>query len=804
MSTLVKIRISDIAKDFGVSNKVVMGILSDRGLPPKSPAKVLDSNELNILFNELTAKNQVADLEAALKKTVVAAPEAPKKPEAPEAKQPAKQEEKPAAPQAHPATQEARPAPQAQPNRPAQNNNSNNNNSNNNNNGNNQPRQPAQQQRKPERRYVDTRGSSVDMSRYDEKLDRLAGDKDEKTNDTGKQKIKKSADRNKGQSFGNKRRAEEQEKMRRLQREVQKKAPVKVSIPDEISVGELASRLKKTASEVIKALMKMGVMAAVSEVIDFDTASLVAMEFGAKIEREVHLTVEERLFDEHEDTEDELQLRTPVVVVMGHVDHGKTSLLDAVRKTRVTAGEAGGITQHIGAYQVDVGGRLITFLDTPGHAAFTSMRARGASVTDVAILVVAADDGIMPQTIEAINHAKAANVPIIVAVNKCDKYTANPDHVIQQLMEYDLIPEEFGGDTVVARISALTGMGIPELLEMVILVSDMRELKANPNRPALGNVIEAKLDKNRGPVATLLIQNGTLKTGDLIIAGKAIGHVRAMTNDKGLKIASAGPSVPVEIIGLDETPGAGEKFHVIKDERLARELVVERKQKERDANTSAAQSLTLADLFTHLKEGELKDLNIILKADVQGSVEAIKKSLEELSNDEVRVKVIHGGVGAVNENDIMLASASNAIVIGFNVRPDINTRNSAEQKGIDIRLHRVIYEAIEEVKDAIKGMLAPKFKEDLLGTAEVRQVFKVTGVGAIAGCMVKDGKVQRAAKVRIVRDGVVVHEGEISSLRRFKDDVREVATGFECGIGIERYTDVKVGDIIENFVMVQI
>ncbi|MBQ5973970.1 MAG: translation initiation factor IF-2, partial [Oscillospiraceae bacterium] len=665
-----------------------------------------------------------------------------------------------------------------------------------------QPRQP-QQQRKPERRYVDTRGSSIDMSKYDEKIDRLVTDKEVNTGDRSKQKINKKGDK-RPQNFGTKRRAEEQEKMRRLQREVQKKTQLKVSIPDEIAVGELASRLKKTGSEVVKALMKMGVMASVSEVVDFDTASLVAMEFGAKVEHEVHLTIEERLFDESEDKAEDLVVRTPVVVVMGHVDHGKTSLLDAVRKTNVAGGEAGGITQHIGAYQVEINGRTITFLDTPGHAAFTSMRARGASVTDVAILVVAADDGVMPQTVEAINHAKAANVPIVVAVNKCDKHGADPDRVIQQLMEYELVPEEYGGDTVVARISALTGQGIPELLEMVLLVADMRELKANPKRPAYGTVIEAKLDKNRGPVATLLVQNGTLKTGDLVLAGKAVGHVRAMVSDKGSRIGTAGPSVPVEIMGLDETPGAGEKFHVIKDERMARELVEQRRSAERDANTSAAQSMTLADVFTHMKEGELKELCIILKADVQGSVEAIKKSLEELSNEEVRVRVIHSGVGAVNENDVMLASASNAIIIGFNVRPDINTRASAEQKGIDIRLHRIIYECIDEVKSAIKGMLAPKFKEDLLGTAEVRQVFKVTGVGTIAGCMVKDGKVQRAAKVRIVREGIVIHEGEISSLRRFKDDVREVATGFECGIGIERYTDVKVGDIIENFVMIQI
>ena len=488
---------------------------------------------------------------------------------------------------------------------------------------------------------------------------------------------------------------------------------------------------------------------------------------------------------------------------MGHVDHGKTSLLDAIRKTHVVAGEAGGITQHIGAYQIKANGRMITFLDTPGHAAFTSMRARGASVTDVAILVVAADDGVMPQTIEAINHAKAANVPIIVAVNKMDKPSADPDRVLRQLTEHDLLPEEWGGDTVICKVSATTGMGLPELLEMILLVSDMQELKANPNREASGAVIEARLDKNRGAVATLLVQNGTLHVGDLVIAGTSVGRVRAMTNDKGQKINTAGPSMPVEIIGLDEAPGAGDHFRVATDERMARELVEERKQKEREASTSVAK-MSLQDLFANIKDGSVKDLNIILKADVQGSAEALKASLEELSNDEVRVRIIHAGVGAINENDIMLASASNAIVIGFNVRPDINTRTSAEQKGIDMRMYRVIYECIDEVKSAIKGMLAPKFKEEILGTAEVRQVFKVSGVGTIAGCMVKDGKVQRAAKVRIVRDGVVIHEGEISSLKRFKDDAREVATGYECGIGIDRFNDVKEGDIIENYLMVQI
>ena len=777
-----------MAKDFDVRNKVIIQILSEHGEVPKSPAKVLEAEELNLIFNVITKNNEVGDIEEALNQTRAAAPEAPTAAEQPaevvaaesepaQAEAPkAESEEKPAV------SQPVQPAPAAAP----------------------QPAKPkqSQPQRKPERRYVDTRNSNVDMSKFDEHVDALVPEKVANVG-AGKQKIKKAPDK-KPANFSQKRRIEEQEKMRRLQMEVRKKTVLKVSIPDEISVGELASRLKKTGAEVVKQLVKLGVMASVSEIIDFDTASLVAMEFGAKIEHEVHLTIEERLFDDHADQESDLQPRDPVVVVMGHVDHGKTSLLDAIRKTHVVAGEAGGITQHIGAYQIEANKRIITFLDTPGHAAFTSMRARGASVTDVAILVVAADDGVMPQTVEAINHAKAANVPIIVAVNKMDKPSADPDKVLRQLTEHDLLPEEWGGETVVCKVSAATGDGLPELLEMVLLVADMQELKANPNRAAAGAVIEARLDKTRGAVATLLVQNGTLHVGDLLIAGTAVGRVRAMTNDKGQKISDAGPSMPVEIIGLDEAPGAGDHFRAVSDERMARELVLERKQKERDANTSAAQKMTLQDLFANIKEGTLKDLNIVLKADVQGSAEALKASLEELSNEEVRVRIIHAGVGAINENDIMLASASNAIVVGFNVRPDINTRASAEQKGIDMRMYRVIYECIDEVKAAIKGMLAPKFKEEILGTAEVRQVFKVTGVGTVAGCMVKDGKVQRSAKVRIVRDGVVIHEGEISSLKRFKDDAREVATGFECGIGIERFNDIKEGDIIENYLMVQI
>ncbi|MBE6952341.1 MAG: translation initiation factor IF-2 [Ruminococcaceae bacterium] len=784
MSNLNKIRISDVAKDFDVRNKVITQILSEHGEVPKSPSKVLDTDELNLIFNVITKMNEVSDIEDALNKT---------RDQSAETAQPAEKPAEEKAVEAAPQTVEAKPAekpaeaPAAQPaaSQPA--------------------KETAPKAKKPERRYVDTRISNVDMSKYDERIDDMVPEKTEKTANvgSGKQKIKKAPDK-KPANFSQKRRMEEQEKMRRLQQEVKKKQPIKVSIPDEISVGELASRLKKTGAEVVKQLVKLGVMASLSEVIDFDTASLVAMEFGAKIEHEVHLTIEERLFDDHEDSEEDLQPRDPVVVVMGHVDHGKTSILDAIRKTHVTAGEAGGITQHIGAYQIKVNDRAITFLDTPGHAAFTEMRARGASVTDVAILVVAADDGVMPQTIEAINHAKAANVPIIVAVNKMDKPTADPDRVLRQLTEHDLLPEEWGGETVVCKVSALKGDGMPELLEMVLLVADMQELKANPDRAAAGTVIEARLDKNRGAVATLLVQNGTLKVGDLVIAGTSVGHVRAMTNDKGQKIASAGPAMPVEIIGLDEAPGAGDPFRVVNDERMARELVLERKQKERDSLTSAAQKMTLQDLFANIKDGNVKDLNIILKADVQGSAEALKGSLQELSNEEVRVRVIHAGVGAINENDIMLASASNAIIVGFNVRPDIKTRASAEQKGIDMRMYRVIYECIDEVKAAIKGMLAPKFREEILGTAEVRQVFKITGAGVIAGCMVKDGKVQRSAKVRLVRDGIVVHEGEISSLKRFKDDAREVATGFECGISLERYADIKEGDIIENFLMVQI
>ena len=562
--------------------------------------------------------------------------------------------------------------------------------------------------------------------------------------------------------------------------------------------------MKKTGAEVVKQLMKLGVMASLSEIIDYDTAALVAMELGCKVEKEVIVTIEEKLIDTAEDKEEDLVPRAPVVVVMGHVDHGKTSLLDYIRNSQVAEGEAGGITQHIGAYQVDVNGSPITFLDTPGHEAFTAMRARGAMITDIAILVVAADDGIMPQTVESINHAKAAEIPIIVAINKMDKPEANPERVKQQLTEYGLVSEEWGGDTICCPISAKTGMGVDNLLEMVVLTAEMRELKANPNRSAHGAVIEARLDKGRGPVATLLVQNGTLHQGDVIIAGTAVGRVRAMTDAKGRKINEAGPSVPVEITGMGEVPGAGDDFHAVADERMARELVEQRKHENKMAANSSSQKVTLDDLFSQIQQGELKDLNIIVKADVQGSAEAVKASLEKLSNEEVRVRVIHCAVGAINESDVMLASTSNAIIVGFNVRPDANAKDTAARSKVDMRMYRVIYDCINEMEAAMKGMLAPKFKEVSLGAAEVREVYKITGAGIIAGCYITEGKVQRNAQIRLVRDGIVVHEGTISSLQRFKDAVKEVAQGYECGIGIEKYSDIKVGDVIEAFIMEQI
>ena len=653
---------------------------------------------------------------------------------------------------------------------------------------------------------VDTRQSNVNMDKFNEKYDELAGTKNygggqRKNQQGGKQKFGNKNKQNSKNPYAKKKQETEAEKLERLHLEKARKAQLKVQIPDEITVGELASRLKVTASEVIKRLMMLGVMASISQVVDYDTAAIVAEELGAKVEKEVVVTIEERLFEEVEDNEAELVERPPVIVVMGHVDHGKTSLLDAIRNTNVTSGEAGGITQHIGAYQVVAGGKTITFLDTPGHEAFTSMRQRGAMVTDIAILVVAADDGIMPQTVESINHAKAAEIPIIVAINKIDKPTANPDKVKQELTEYGLVPEEWGGDTICVPVSAKMGTGIDDLLENVNLLSEVNEYKANPNRRAKGAVIEARLDKGLGPVATILVQNGTLRKGDVLIAGTAVGRVRVMTNDKGERIDVAGPSTPVEITGLTEVPVAGDLFDAVEDEKLARELAEKRMQAIKEEKFNAVQKVTLDNLFSQIAQGEMKELPIIVKADVQGSAEAVKQSLEKLTNDEVRVKVIHAAVGAVNKSDVMLASASNAIIIGFNVRPDATAKQDAEQHEVEMRMYRVIYDALNDVKDAMKGMLAPKFREVELGQAEVRNVFKLSSAGTIAGCYVKEGKVARHAKIRVVRDGIVIVEDEISSLKRFKDDQREVMAGYECGIGLEKFNDIKEGDIFESFIM---
>ena len=653
-------------------------------------------------------------------------------------------------------------------------------------------------------KYVDTRGSYVDLDKYNERYETIAPQgRNGRSHDEGftkKQKINQKSQNKK--PFGSKNNREtEAQKLKRLELERARKQQLKVLIPDEIVVSELAQRLKVTASEVIKKLMLLGEMCTINQTIDFDTASLVAEELGAKVEKEVVVTIEERLFEEVEDTEENLQPRSPVVVVMGHVDHGKTSLLDRIRNASVASGEAGGITQHIGAYKVNAGGKDITFLDTPGHEAFTSMRARGASITDIAIIVVAADDGIMPQTVEAINHAKAAEVSIIVAINKMDKPTANPDRVKQELTEHGLVVEEWGGDVICVPVSAKTGEGIDDLLEMVNLSAEVLELKANPDRLAQGTVIEAKLDKGRGPVATMLVQKGTLKQGDIIIAGTSVGRVRVMRNDRGRTVKEAGPSTPVEIMGLGEVPSAGDSFAVVENEKLARELVEKRKFDAKEEQFKLYQKVTLDNLFSQIEEGEMKTLPLIVKADVQGSVEAVRQSLEKLSNEEVRVRVIHGAVGAISESDVMLASASNAIIIGFNVRPHPAAAENAKRDGVDVRLYKIIYDAIEEVQTAIKGMLAPKFREVDLARVEVRQVYKITNVGIVAGCYVLSGKVERKCNIRIVRDGIIVGDDKIDGLRRFKDDVKEVAEGYECGISLEKFTDIKEGDIFEAYMV---
>ncbi|MCL2052925.1 MAG: translation initiation factor IF-2 [Oscillospiraceae bacterium] len=653
---------------------------------------------------------------------------------------------------------------------------------------------------------VDTRGSYVEMDKYNDKYeniahaDKMRGNAKNKDNFSKKQKITQKSQQRKNQQYSSKRETEA-EKLRRLELERARKQQLRVLIPDEIIVSELAARLKVTASEVIKRLMKLGEMCTINQAIDFDTASLVAEELGAKVEREIIVTIEERLIDASEDTESDGEERAPIVVVMGHVDHGKTSLLDRIRNASVASGEAGGITQHIGAYRVTAKDREITFLDTPGHEAFTSMRARGASVTDIAILVVAADDGIKPQTIEAINHAKAAGVSIIVAINKIDKESANPETIKQQLTEHGLVIEAWGGNIICVPVSAKTGQGIDELLEQILLVSEISELKANPNRLARGTVIEARLDKGRGPIATIIVQNGTLHTGDIIIAGTAVGRVRVMTNDKGQVVDEAGPSYPVEITGLAETPSAGDTFNAVEDERLARELVEQRRHEAKQEQFKQYQKVTLDNLFSHIEQGEIKELPIIVKADVQGSVEAVKQSLEKISNDEVRVRVIHGGVGAVSESDVMLADASNAIIVGFNVRPDPVAAEKAVIDGVDVRLYRIIYDAIEEITDSMKGMLAPKFRNVELGRVEVRQVYKITNVGTVSGSYVLSGKITRNAEIRVVRDGIIIADDRMSSLKRFKDDVKEVAEGYECGITLNKFNDIKEGDIFEAYLV---
>ena len=780
MSTLIKYRVHEVAKDFQTSSKDITGILTEYATTPKNHMQVLEENELDVIFEYLTQHNQVGSIAEIFADTAPAATA-----EKTSAEKTAKQ------PESVQKTKEEQHAPSAAASKPAEQKKEEN--------------KPHVPKKVPEKRIIDTRGSNVNMAKYDEKFDQLAGDRGANMKH-GKEKIggNKNRGRQQSASASAKRRQEERDKMQRLQFEIAKKAPVKVMIPDEIGVGELASRMKKTGAEVVRQLVKLGVMASMSDVIDYDTAALVAMELGCKVEKEVVVTVEERLIDDHADSENELEPRAPVVVVMGHVDHGKTSLLDYIRNANVASGEAGGITQAIGAYTVDINGSQITFLDTPGHEAFTSMRARGAMVTDIAILVVAADDGIMPQTVESINHAKAAGIPIVVAINKMDVTGANPDRIKQQLTEYEIVPEEWGGETIVCPISAKTGMGIDNLLENLVLQAEVQELKANPNRAAKGTVIEARLDKGRGPIMTVLVQNGTLRTGDIIIAGTAVGRVRTMTNDKGKRVDSAGPSVPVEITGMSEVPGAGDTFNAVSDERMARELVEQRREQMKNASNVGTKKVSLDDLFARIQEGEMKDFNIIVKADVQGSAEAVKTSLEKLSNEEVRVKVIHSGVGAINESDVMLAATSGAVIVGFNVRPDNAAKESAVRSSVEMRMYRVIYDCINEIEAAMKGMLAPKFQEVIIGHAEVRQVYKVSKVGTVIGCYVQDGKIQRSCKVRVVRDGIVVHEGDLASLRRFKDDVREVATNYECGMQIEKFNDLKEGDIIECFVMEQI
>ncbi len=819
-----KIKLSDAAKDLQVSAQELAEFFENHGDGKKKSGSSITEEEMNLALEYYSQKNKVDSFEAYFAsknqpKPVISAEKEPKKPvkktkteKTVKAAKPQKTEKPVEKIETEP-KQEVKPAEQEAPKQEAPKQEA--------------PKQPEQRReekkkKQPQvhgektrlggvmssermestekRRTVDTRGSYVDLDKYNERYEQIApADRHKDNYSTKKQKInQKSAQRGKQRSS---KKETEAQRLNRLELERARKQQLKVRIPDSITVSELAARLKVNVSKVIGKLMGLGVMASINEEIDFDTASLVAEELGAKVEKEVIVTIEERLIEEDHDDESKLQPRSPVVVVMGHVDHGKTSILDRIRHANVTASEAGGITQHIGAYQVNYEGKTITFLDTPGHEAFTSMRARGANITDIAILVVAADDGIMPQTVESINHAKAAGVSVIVAINKMDKEAANPDRVRQELTEYGLVCEEWGGDTICVEVSAKTGDGIDNLLENVLLVAEVKELTANPDRMAQGTVIEARLDKGRGPIATMLVQKGTLHTGDIIIAGTTVGKVRVMTNYKGAVVKKAGPSVPVEITGMDEVPSAGDIFNAVEDERLARALVEQRKHEAKQAMFQNTQKLTLDNLFSQMAEGEVKELPIIVKADVQGSAEAVKASLEKLSNEEVRVRVIHSAVGAVKESDVMLANASNAIIVGFNVRPDNGAAESAARDGVDIRLYRIIYDAIEEITTAMKGMLAPKFREVILGKAEVREVFKISSVGTVAGSYVLDGKLTRQCQIRIVRDGIIVADDHIAGLQRFKDSVKEVASGYECGISLEKFNDLKTGDIFEAYIM---
>ena len=828
-----KYKVTDIAKDFGISTKKVIETFAELTGETRKTGATFEENEVNALLEALTRETAVKDLGEYLAsgkepqpvkqetKKPEAKPQAKKETPKPEAAKP--QPKQPEAPKAEPKAEQAKPAQNAQPKAA-------------------QPK-PVQQEKRNDKRNdnkqaekrsekrvtmqelasetgikepvateqvkvdraqvsVDTRTVDVNVDKFSARYDDLADSRNmpskRKNAPTGKKEKFNNRNNRRGQQFG-RRRETEAERLQRIQLEKARNAQLKISIPDEITVGELATRLKQNVAKVVAKFMQMGEMHAASDVIDFDSAALIAEEFHAKVEHEVHVSIEERLFTQEEDSADQLVERPPVVVVMGHVDHGKTSILDRIRSTNVTAGEAGGITQAIGAYQVNVNGSPVTFLDTPGHEAFTAMRARGADMTDIAVLVVAADDGIMPQTIESINHAKAANVKLIVAINKMDKPTANPERVKEQLTKYEIVPEDWGGETACIPVSAATGAGIQDLLERIVLEAEVMELKANPNRRAKGAVVEARLDKGQGTIATLLVQNGTLHKGDCLIAGTAVGRVRTMRNDKGVEIESAGPSTPVEITGLTEVPTAGDIFEAVEDERLARELADKRTTEAKEKQFAAYTKVTLDNLFDQMAQNDMKELPIVVKADVQGSAEAVKQSLEKLSNEEVRVRVIHAGVGAISKSDVSLADASNAIIIGFNVRPDAVAKAEAEQAGVEMRMYRVIYDAINDVSDAMKGMLAPKVREVALGEAQVRQVYKISSVGTVSGCRVTSGKITRDAQLRLVRDGIVICEDAIASLKRFKDDAKEVAEGYECGITLQKFSDVKEGDVFECF-----